>query len=168
VGDAYSEHTILKKVYDAVNEALRVNQVAGGSGSGGGGDVTIVDVDTGGAQTNDLEVKIDAVQAGVKFVIDDTTPVHVQDVHAKLGDGHGQVYLSTVEPAVISSNATRKSGIIIINMGPDTAYVGFSGVTSSEGFPLYPRGVITIPSVSPIYGALADTADEATVAYLEV
>jgi hypothetical protein len=77
-----------------------------------------------------------------------------------------QISVTSSGVLIIAANAAR-AGVIITNPSATlTVYIGTSGVTTGNGFPLGPGANVTLPVVSDVYGITSSTS--VTVGYLEV
>jgi len=78
---------------------------------------------------------------------------------------HGQVSVGTSATQIKAANTSRKA-ITIKNIGSETVYLGNSGVTTANGFPLEPgEGFGPLRTTAAIYGIVASGSGK--VAYWE-
>jgi len=88
--------------------------------------------------------------------------------------GHDQVNCVDSAPTLIRPENKSGRGATIQNcshlglagMVPYNVYVGGSGVTAANGFPLAPGGIYTTRSGAPVYGICA-TGETCKTAYME-
>jgi hypothetical protein len=78
---------------------------------------------------------------------------------------YGAVTIGTSATQIVAADADRCS-IIIYNNSGQTVYIGDSGVTTADGFPLLSGADITFYDTDAIYADAVSSADD--VRYLEV
>jgi hypothetical protein len=76
----------------------------------------------------------------------------------------GQVSVTSAATLIITANASRK-GVLIINTGNATVYVGTSGVTATTGHALPAGASLSLPTLAAVYGIAATSQ---TVTFLEL
>ncbi len=78
---------------------------------------------------------------------------------------YGAVSVGTSATSINAASSTRV-GIIIANAGSTTIYLGASGVTTADGYPLFAGKSIYFTTQDQIYGIVASGTESAR--YLEV
>ena len=74
----------------------------------------------------------------------------------------GTVTATTSATAIPTTALSKRKSILIINISSVVVYIGASDVTTSNGFPLYPRAIIhlSIEDNISVYGIVASGTGE--------
>lgn len=77
----------------------------------------------------------------------------------------GQATIETTAPAADIPASTTRRGVVVMNTGSETVYVGGVGVTTADGFPLASGSSMQIDTLVALYFVTASATS--TIAWLE-
>ena len=79
---------------------------------------------------------------------------------------NNQIAMTQTVATIVNSNTTRKR-LRIENIGTNTVYIGGSGLTAANGYPLEPNEFIEFPDYTNIVYGICATGLTSTVSYFQ-